>query len=190
MSCTEEDFNIQLKSLFDQSNTTAQEIKLKDALSLKAGKFIKASEIQDQFEEHLYPCYGGNNLRGYVNSYNQEGDYCLVGRQGALCGNVTFAQGKFYATEHALVVTPLIPIYPKWLFYYLVELNLNQYATGVAQPGLSVNNLDSILLNIPSLEEQEKIVQQIEILETQIAQAQKIIDDAPQQKQAVLQKYL
>ena len=185
-----EDFNIQLKSLFDQSNTTAQEIKLKDALSLKAGKFIKASEIQDQFEDGLYPCYGGNNLRGYVNSYNQEGDYCLVGRQGALCGNVTFAQGKFYATEHALVVTPLIPIYPKWLFYYLTELNLNQYATGVAQPGLSVNNLDSILLNIPSLEEQEKIVQQIEILETQIAQAQKIIDDAPQQKQAILQKYL
>ncbi|WP_256414564.1 restriction endonuclease subunit S [Acinetobacter sp. 5862] len=183
-------YKSQLELLFSQSDRNVQKIKLKEALSLKAGKFIKASEIQDQFEEHLYPCYGGNNLRGYVENYNQEGDYCLVGRQGALCGNVTFAQGKFYATEHALVVTPLIPIHPKWLFYYLVELNLNQYATGVAQPGLSVGNLDSILLNIPSLEEQEKIVQQIEILETQIAQAQKIIDDAPQQKQAILQKYL
>jgi type I restriction-modification system DNA methylase subunit len=183
-------YKSQLELLFSQSDRNVQKIKLKEALSLKAGKFIKASEIQDQFEEHLYPCYGGNNLRGYVENYNQEGDYCLVGRQGALCGNVTFAQGKFYATEHALVVTPLIPIYPKWLFYYLIELNLNQYATGVAQPGLSVSNLDSILLNIPSLEEQEKIVQQIEILETQIAQAQKIIDDAPQQKQAILQKYL
>ncbi|MCH7386813.1 restriction endonuclease subunit S [Acinetobacter modestus] len=183
-------YKSQLELLFSQSDRNVQKIKLKEALSLKAGKFIKASEIQDQFEECLYPCYGGNNLRGYVENYNQEGDYCLVGRQGALCGNVTFAQGKFYATEHALVVTPLIPIYPKWLFYYLIELNLNQYATGVAQPGLSVSNLDSILLNIPSLEEQEKIVQQIEILETQIAQAQKIIDAAPQQKQAILQKYL
>ena len=185
-----EDYNIQLKSFFYQTDNNHNAIKLKEALLLKAGKFIKASEIQDQFEDGLYPCFGGNNLRGYVNSYNQEGDYCLVGRQGALCGNVTFAQGKFYATEHALVVTPLIPIYPKWLFYYLVELNLNQYATGVAQPGLSVGNLDNILLNIPSLEEQEKIVQQIEILETQITQAQKIIDAAPQQKQAILQKYL
>ena len=53
-----------------------------------------------------------------------------------------------------------------------------------------IGNLDNILLNIPSLEEQEKIVQQIEILETQITQAQKIIDAAPQQKQAILQKYL
>ena len=185
-----EDFNIQLKSLFDQSNTTAQEIKLKDALSLKAGKFIKASEIQDQFEDGLYPCYGGNNLRGYVDRFNHEGDYCLVGRQGALCGNVTYVQGKFYATEHALVVTPLIEMSPKWLFYYLVKMNFNQYATGVAQPGLSVSNLDNIVLNIPSLAEQEKIVEQIEALEAQIAQAQKVIDDAPQQKQAILQKYL
>lgn len=185
-----EDYNTQLKSFFYQADANHNAIKLKEALLLKAGKFIKASEIQDQFEDGLYPCFGGNNLRGYVNSYNQEGDYCLVGRQGALCGNVTFAQGKFYATEHALVVTPLIPIHPKWLFYYLVELNLNQYATGVAQPGLSVGNLDSILLNIPSLEEQEKIVQKIEILEAQIAQAQKIIADAPQQKQTILKKYL
>ena len=61
---------------------------------------------------------------------------------------------------------------------------------GVAQPGLSVSNLDNIVLNIPSLAEQEKIVEQIEALEAQIAQAQKVIDDAPQQKQAILQKYL
>jgi len=157
---------------------------------LKAGKFIKASEIQDTFSEGLYPCYGGNNLRGYVDRFNHEGDYCLVGRQGALCGNVTYAQGKFYATEHALVVTPLIEMNSKWLFYYLVKMNLNQYATGVAQPGLSVSNLDSIVLNVPPLAEQEKIVQQIEALEAQIAQAQQMIDDAPQQKQAILQKYL
>ena len=79
---------------------------------------------------------------------------------------------------------------PKWLFYYLVKMNLNQYATGVAQPGLSVSNLDNLVLNIPPLAEQEKIVQQIEALEMQIAQAQQVIDAAPQQKQAILQKYL
>lgn len=183
-------YQLQLEALFNHDNNDQQGIKLKDALSLKAGKFIKASEIQDTFSEGLYPCYGGNNLRGYVDRFNHEGDYCLVGRQGALCGNVTYAQGKFYATEHALVVTPLIEMNSKWLFYYLVKMNLNQYATGVAQPGLSVSNLDSIVLNVPPLAEQEKIVQQIEALEAQIAQAQQMIDDAPQQKQAILQKYL
>ena len=60
----------------------------------------------------------------------------------------------------------------------------------MAQPKLSQVNMNRIMIPVPPLAEQEKIVQQIEILETQIAQAQKIIDDAPQQKQAILQKYL
>ena len=50
--------------------------------------------------------------------------------------------------------------------------------------------LEEFKIPVPPLAEQEKIVQQIEALEAQIAQAQKVIDDAPQQKQAILQKYL
>lgn len=49
---------------------------------------------------------------------------------------------------------------------------------------------ESLQVPVPPLAEQEKIVQQIEALEMQIAQAQKVIDDAPAQKQAILQKYL
>lgn len=82
-----------------------------------------------------------------------------------------------------------IEINTKWLFYYLVELVLNQYATGVVCLAYQSVILDNILLNIPPLKEQENC-SEIEILEAQIAQAQQIIDDAPQQKQAILQKYL
>ena len=49
---------------------------------------------------------------------------------------------------------------------------------------------ESLQVPVPPLTEQEKIVQQIEALEMQIAQAQQVIDAAPQQKQAILQKYL
>ncbi len=52
------------------------------------------------------------------------------------------------------------------------------------------NQILDYRIPLPPLAEQEKIVEQIEALEMQIAQAQQVIDAAPQQKQAILQKYL
>lgn len=163
---------------------------LGDISSMKAGKFVSASDISIKKDENLYPCYGGNGLRGYVKSYNYDGNYSLIGRQGALCGNVCFVSGKFHATEHAVVVTPNQNIDTKWLYYKLIYLNLNQYAKGTAQPGLAVSNILKVQINVPNIKYQQKIVSQIEEFEKQIAEAQKVIDNSKQQKQAILDKYL
>lgn len=130
--------------------------KVGEVCSLKAGSFVKADDIHSEFNEGLYPCFGGNGCRGYVSDYTHDGNYSIIGRQGALCGNVKYVEGKFHATEHAIVVTPLIPIDNYWLFYLLTLLRLNRYATGAAQPGLTVNNLESIHICVPKLIEQEQ----------------------------------
>ncbi|MEG2014088.1 MAG: restriction endonuclease subunit S, partial [Anaerovoracaceae bacterium] len=97
-------------------------------------------------------------LRGYTKSLTHSGEYSLIGRQGALCGNITYTTGDFYATEHAVVATNKTGIIAKWLYYLLVKLNLNQYATGQAQPGLSVQVLEKIDTCAPKEQtEQEKI---------------------------------
>ncbi len=49
--------------------------------------------------------FGGNGIRGFVESKSHDGDHLLIGRPGALCGNVQRMKGQFYATEHAVVVT-------------------------------------------------------------------------------------
>ncbi len=129
---------------------------LSDYCEMKAGKSIKSDSINSQYNDGLYPCYGGNGLRGYVETYSHDGVYNIIGRQGALCGNITLTKGKFYATEHAIVVRPKTPINEYWLYFALAQMNLNQYARGVAQPGLAVKQLEKLPFGIPSKGKQEK----------------------------------
>ena len=132
---------------------------LGEVFTLQAGKNITAKDISDKEDsEHRFPCYGGNGLRGFVCSYNRNGRFPLIGRQGALCGNINFAEGLFYATEHAVVVETYCKTEVEWAVYSLIHLNLNQYATSTAQPGLSVSTINEVLIPLPPIEEQGRIV--------------------------------
>ena len=61
------------------------------AQEFKSGNSLKADEIDITGD---YPVYGGNGLRGYTSTYNHDGEYALIGRQGALCGNMNYSVGK------------------------------------------------------------------------------------------------
>ena len=171
-------------------NVQGEMKKLNEICEMKAGKFVSANEIYDEQLEDSFPCFGGNGLRGYTKDFTHDGVYPLIGRQGALCGNVCLATGKFHATEHAVAVTPKEGINVYWLRYKLEHMNLNQYATGTAQPGLSVNKILEVSCSVPPLAEQQRIVEQITALEQQIAAAKKIITDVPAKKQAILDRWL
>ena len=104
-----------------------------------------------------YPCYGGNGIRGYVNSYNRRGHFPLIGRQGALCGNINEVSGDFYATEHCVVVNTFAGVDVNWVIFLLKAMNLNQYATATAQPGLSVATINEVQFCLPPYKEQKRI---------------------------------
>lgn len=131
-------------------------------LTLQSGKNMPANEIKDTADEdHVIPCYGGNGQRGFVQQANVDGYHAIIGRQGALCGNINFARGPFYATEHAVVVYEYAGTDMDWAGLTLRALNLNQYATSVAQPGLAVNKIDKILFPLPPLAEQKRIAMKL-----------------------------
>lgn len=131
--------------------------RLKHICTMAAGKAKPTNDIKQEPFEGCYPCFGGNGIRGYVDEYNHDGTYSIVGRQGALCGNINIASGKFYATEHAVVTTLFSGIDFNWSNHTLEALELNKYATGAAQPGLSVANVLNALVPVPPACEQKRI---------------------------------
>ena len=156
-----------LEKMFPKNGSSVPEIRFKgftDAweqrklgalcVEFKSGDFISASDIA---ENEAYPVYGGNGLRGFTNHYNHDGEYALIGRQGALCGNVNYAVGKSYFTEHAVAVRANKTNQTRFLYYLFSTMNLGQYSGQSAQPGLAVGNLVELENVVPSKPEQEKI---------------------------------
>ncbi len=150
--------------------------KLGEVCLLKAGKAIRAAELKEK-TDNTFPCYGGNGIRGYINKVSHKKDLPIIGRQGALCGNVNYAKAPFYATEHAVVVTPLIEMDIKWLYNELKLLQLEQYAHGVAQPGIAVSDLIPISFPLPPLPLQQEFADKVEAIERQKTLIQQSIDE-------------
>ena len=139
----------------------------------KSGKNIKADSISENGE---YPVFGGNGLRGYTASYNHEGLYVLIGRQGALCGNVRSVNGKTYITEHAIAAAGNEKSNTSFLHYLFLKMNLGQYSDQSAQPGLAVNKLLKLEVSLPPISEQKKIAKLLSLLDEHITTQHKIID--------------
>lgn len=87
--------------------------------------YLKANEIGITGD---YPVYGGNGLRGYTSIYSHEGEFALIGRQGALCGNMNYFVGKAYFIEHATVVKTDENNDTKFMYYRLDTMSLGQYS--------------------------------------------------------------
>lgn len=131
---------------------------LGEVFHMRAGQHISATDIEKEASEtHAFPCFGGNGVRGYVQDKSHVGDFLLIGRQGALCGNVQRVKGAFYATEHAVVVRATEAMNVDWAYHYLTILNLNQYASQGSLPGLAVGNLLNLKILVPPLAEQTRI---------------------------------
>jgi len=139
--------------------------KVKYITELQSGDFIPSELIRD---EDLYPVFGGNGLRGYTHEKNRSGEFVLIGRQGALCGNINYADGEFWATEHAIVCSPIQKYDTIWLGELLRIMNLNQYSIAAAQPGLSVDVIKNLLIPVPDFYEQQKIVEYLKEETTKI----------------------
>lgn len=151
----------------------------------KSGKSITSSNLNN---DGCYPVYGGNGLRGFSCDYTHDGTYILIGRQGALCGNINYVEGKNYISEHAIAVQSRENML--WLKYKLEYWNLNRYSESSAQPGLSVEKLVRYKLTLPPLAEQDKIAEILSTWDKAIEKQTQLIQKLELRKKGLMQQLL
>jgi type I restriction enzyme S subunit len=131
-------------------------VDIQSCFKLKSGESLTSRNMVDG----PYKVYGGNGVAGKHNRHNLESKHVIVGRVGALCGNVRYIDENIWLTDNAFKLTDFKYNFDlEFLTYYLNSLNLKQYARQAAQPVISNSSLKSVSLNFPSnVEEQKQIV--------------------------------
>lgn len=132
--------------------------------SLKSGDGLSAK----QFISGPFPVYGGNGVAGYHNEYNKTGEFIIIGRVGAKCGNVRIVNGSFWLTDNAFELSQKESLFnPRFLAVLLTTLNLGRKAKVMAQPVISNVALKDIDVCIPPLDLQQHFASQVEAIEQQ-----------------------
>lgn len=127
-----------------------------------------------------YPYYGASGIVDYVEDYIFDGEFLLVSEDGANLVDRNYpiafgASSKFWVNNHAHILKFENGATQRFVEYYLNNLDLNPWISGMAQPKLNQGKLNSIGIEIPeSLEEQKQIVKKLDTLSTQVKDLEKI----------------
>lgn len=128
---------------------------------VKVGEIISSCKTAPLSKEKLlpegsYPVYGGNGVIGYYDDNILSGKFILVGRVGALCGNIHYVEGSIWVTNNsiALECTDLERVYPPYLARVLSNKDLRGLASGTAQPHLTVTKVKNIEVKLPPVKAQ------------------------------------
>lgn len=171
-------------TLLDESKSI--KIKIADILTLEYGKSLP----ENTRIKGVYPVMGSNGIAGWHNDYLIEGPSIIIGRKGSV-GKTTWIEKNSYPIDTTYYVNLLQKEYNlKILYYTLINQNLESLSEGVGVPGLNRNNVYALQITLPPISEQDKIAKEIEEIEEQIKNLEVELSAIPQQKEAILKKYL
>jgi type I restriction enzyme S subunit len=168
-----------------------EEKTLGECFRLKSGDGLTSKMMSD---DGNYPVFGGNGIAGLHNEFNLSGSNVIVGRVGALCGNVRHITEKIWLTDNAFKIVDMNYEFDDSFLTYLLNFKvLRGYARQAAQPVISNSSLKDVVLNFPkSLKTQQAIVQKLDALSAETKKLESIyqqkIKDLEELKKSVLQK--
>lgn len=122
--------------------------------------FIKLNRGFDLPDKYIingvYPVVASTNIKAYHISYKVEAPVVTTGRSGSL-GTVQYINKKCTPLNTTLYVKDYKGNFPKFVYYFLQMMHLEQFNSGTGVPTLNQNHLHSYKLLVPDLATQEKI---------------------------------
>ncbi|MFW8651425.1 restriction endonuclease subunit S [Vibrio diabolicus] len=132
----------------------------------------------------IYPYYGATGIIDYLDSYTHEGEYVLIGEDGANLLSKSkalafIADGQYWVNNHAHTLRSLAGSPNQYLERYFNSLSLERWVTGSAQPKLTKKNLESIPYPLAPLPEQKRIVEKLDEVLAQVDTIKARLDGIP-----------
>jgi len=137
-------------------------VRLNDLIRISSGDGLTAAQMAPNSD---IPVYGGNGVNGHHDQSNVEQPTIVIGRVGYYCGSVHITPARAWVTDNSFITRyPQALLDMKWLYWLLVGTNLKENDAATAQPVISGRKLYPIVVALPPLPEQARIVARVEAL--------------------------
>ena len=133
-------------------------VKLNSICNFKQWHTIPTKELKNSG----YPVYGANGIIGFSDKYNHDEPTIMICCRGATCGAINVSQGRCYINGNAMSMDNLSKEFDiDFVVYYLKHYDFSSIITGAAQPQITQNGLEKVMIPFIPLSEQKKIVKDL-----------------------------
>ena len=140
-------------------------------------------------EDGNIPIYGTGGLMGYATTALYDKPSVLIGRKGTI-GKVKYVEHPFWTVDtlfYTIINTDIVT--PKYLYYVMSLIDLNNYNEGTTIPSLRTETLNRLEFDIPSIEEQEIVLSCLNPIDRKIELNNAINNNLEQQADALYQEF-
>lgn len=155
-----------------------------DVIKMEYGFGLKEEERAG----NSYPVYGSGGIVGRHEKYAVKGPGLIVARKGSL-GNVFYSRDNFWPIDTVFCITQeLTQLDLKYLYFLLQHIHLEDYAIVTAQPGISREEINTILVKVPPIAQQQRIASILTKVDDLIQKTDEIIEQTRRLKKGLMQR--
>lgn len=143
--------------------------KIGSILTIGSGKDYK------HLSKGTIPVFGTGGYMTSVNEYLYDGESVCIGRKGTI-NKPTYVNGKFWTVDTLFFTHSFQKVLPKFVYYVFEQVHWLKYNEASGVPSLSKSTIEQIEINIPCIEEQQKIATFLSLLDSRIQTQNKIIE--------------